>query len=272
MKLRCCIQPFQILLFVAIFPVIQAFNTMTNRVFVVATKRNEVYTRGFRYFLTALSCQNDLVGQGDIVFTDGDIEDNDVYNDGDDTAITSVLIPDEGSPLDDVVSANVKDKVEEIIKQKVKLEMLHISKIVWVRGRLEITVSETQDIENPIGPIASKLENIHRAIYNDLEALEGTLNFLSRFEILVASPGVADTLRSDRDFISFKGFMVSVMTTEMYKKKICFEGTLVERTDEFISISLKGRIVKIPRSLVQEVKLPKAKYESMDFEIRKLRK
>ncbi len=48
------------------------------------------------------------------------------------------------------------------------------------------------------------------------------------------------------------------------------EGTLVGRDDTHIRLSLKGRIVRIQRNQVVEVRLPKPKFENDDYEIRKL--
>ena len=59
-------------------------------------------------------------------------------------------------------------------------------------------------------------------------------------------------------------------TKEEFKKKLEFTGTLVSRDNDMVSVSQKGRVTKIPRDIVAEVKLPKAKYESFDEEIKKL--
>ena len=48
------------------------------------------------------------------------------------------------------------------------------------------------------------------------------------------------------------------------------KGSLMGRDDSFVRLSLKGRIVKIPHSNVSVIRLPKAKYEQNDYEIRKL--
>jgi ribosome maturation factor RimP len=79
---------------------------------------------------------------------------------------------------------------------------------------------------------------------------------------------VRDELRSDRDFASFKGFPVTVTTSEVFRKKTVFEGTLLDRDCEHVRVSTKGRITKIPRALVAGVALPKAKFEPTDLEIR----
>ena len=89
-------------------------------------------------------------------------------------------------------------------------------------------------------------------------------------EIMVASRGVSDRLTTDRDFVSFKGFPVVVHTTEVHKKKTEFEGSLLERSEEKVSLSLKGRILNIPRALIKEVVLVKSQVEPTDIEMKKL--
>jgi ribosome maturation factor RimP len=111
----------------------------------------------------------------------------------------------------------------------------------------------------------------HQKLYEEFEKREADLAVVTRNEIIVASPGIGDVLRSNRDFVTFKGFTVSVTTTEIYRKKTTFEGTLVERNDETVAISQKGRMIRIPREIIAEVRLPRSKYESTDTEMRKLR-
>ena len=67
------------------------------------------------------------------------------------------------------------------------------------------------------------------------------------------------------------GFPVIVSTTEGYKNKMTHEGTLVKREKEGVSISVKGRLVKIPLEIVDSVRLKKMKYEAHDQEMSKLK-
>ena len=87
---------------------------------------------------------------------------------------------------------------------------------------------------------------------------------LPPFLLEVGSPGLSSVLTSDLDFRSFKGFPVTVTTTEPYKNKSSWEGTLIGRDAESVSINLKGRAQKIPLALVAEVSLPGAKCEPGD--------
>lgn len=98
----------------------------------------------------------------------------------------------------------------------------------------------------------------------DEEEEDETLDALPPFVLLVSSPGVSSNLQSDADFAAFKGFDVTVTTTEEFKKKTSFAGSLLGRDDEDVLLNLKGRTIKIPRPIVESVRLPNAKSEAGD--------
>lgn len=87
------------------------------------------------------------------------------------------------------------------------------------------------------------------------EAIEAENLLPDAYVLEVSSPGVSEVLSADRDFISFKGFPVLVETLEPYKGQTRWEGTLMRREDEHLLINQKGRPIKIPRTLVQQVRL-----------------
>lgn len=93
---------------------------------------------------------------------------------------------------------------------------------------------------------------------------ETALAELPPFMLEVSTPGLSTDLTTDRDFITFKGFEVNVETSEPHKGKTKFNGTLVGRDDESVTINNKGRLSKLPRALVTLVQLPKAKTEPGD--------
>lgn len=71
----------------------------------------------------------------------------------------------------------------------------------------------------------------------------------------VSSPGISSVLLSDRDFAVFKGFMVEAQLQEPYKNRQSWVGQLVKRDEEHVYLSLKGRLMKLPRGLVSLVRL-----------------
>ncbi|GAB4371936.1 MAG: ribosome maturation factor RimP [Elainellaceae cyanobacterium] len=98
---------------------------------------------------------------------------------------------------------------------------------------------------------------------NDCErmsrALEATLDasdlIPEAYVLEVSSPGISRSLTTDREFVSFKGFPVTVTTTAPHNGHSTWTGQLIRRDDESVYLSQKGRSIAIPRSLVSKVEL-----------------
>jgi ribosome maturation factor RimP len=73
----------------------------------------------------------------------------------------------------------------------------------------------------------------------------------------ISSPGAERQLQGDREFVAFRGFMVTVSTTVPHEGKQSWSGHLMSRNEIHVTISIKGRIVNIPRELVERVELTK---------------
>ncbi|MGB3297353.1 MAG: ribosome maturation factor RimP [Phormidesmis sp.] len=87
------------------------------------------------------------------------------------------------------------------------------------------------------------------------EALDESNLIPDAYVLEVSSPGVSDVLTGDRDFLVFKGFPVEVRLSETYKKKQVWQGSLVGRDEAKITLNLKGRLLALPRELVESVQL-----------------
>lgn len=87
---------------------------------------------------------------------------------------------------------------------------------------------------------------------------------LPSFSLEVGSPGLGSLLETDLDFATFKGFPVTVELSEPLKGKTSWDGTLLGRDDEAVTLNLKGALKKLPRALVASVALPPAKFEPGD--------
>lgn len=99
------------------------------------------------------------------------------------------------------------------------------------------------------------LEDCERMSHT-LEAALDASNLISDAYVLeISSPGVPNSLTTDREFSSFKGFPVEVTTTEPYNGHTTWLGRLIRRDDESIYLSQKGRSLTIPRHLVSRVQL-----------------
>ena len=75
----------------------------------------------------------------------------------------------------------------------------------------------------------------------------------------ISSPGISKYLSSDREFQTFKGFPITVQTTEAYKGKTEWTGKLISRDETAVHINQKGRKVSIKRELIAKVELSEEK-------------
>ncbi|AFZ50457.1 ribosome maturation factor RimP [Dactylococcopsis salina] len=87
------------------------------------------------------------------------------------------------------------------------------------------------------------------------EQLDLTAVIPDAYVLEVSSPGISEELTRDREYISFKGFPVLVMTNPPHKGKEQWRGTLNRRDETTVYINQKGRLIKIPRDVIQSVKL-----------------
>ena len=87
------------------------------------------------------------------------------------------------------------------------------------------------------------------------EELETSNTLPDAYVLEVSSPGVSDRLETDRDFIVFKGFAIEVTLHTAHKGKKVWVGTLLERTENKLAISQKGRRIALPRELVESAQL-----------------
>ncbi|MGK7906258.1 MAG: ribosome maturation factor RimP [Synechococcus sp.] len=110
------------------------------------------------------------------------------------------------------------------------------------------------DIRNPVSSDTSHddCEAMSRALGARLEVSDPVPG---NYVLEVSSPGLSTILSSDRDFEVFKGFTVAVTMAQPHKNQMQWQGTLQKRNDETLLLSIKGRPVKLPRHLIQQVKL-----------------
>ena len=92
-------------------------------------------------------------------------------------------------------------------------------------------------------------------------ALEPTLDeadlIPQAYVLEISSPGAERQLQGDREFVAFRGFMVTVSAADLPEGKQSWSGHLMSRNETHVTISIKGRIVNIPRELVERVELTK---------------
>jgi ribosome maturation factor RimP len=110
------------------------------------------------------------------------------------------------------------------------------------------------DVRNPHQEDTG-LDDCERLSVALTEALDESELIPDAYVLEVSSPGVSDMLTSDRDFAVFKGFPVEVQLSDPFKNKQVWQGSLVGRDAEKLSLNLKGRAVAIPIDLVRSVQL-----------------
>ncbi|MBW4619587.1 MAG: ribosome maturation factor RimP [Cyanosarcina radialis HA8281-LM2] len=109
------------------------------------------------------------------------------------------------------------------------------------------------DIRNPLAD--TSLDDCERMSKSLEAALDVAETISEPYVLEISSPGVSRNLTADRDFISFKGFPVTVTTAEPWQGKSQWQGQLINRDDKSVQISQKGRAIAIPLNLVAQVKL-----------------
>ncbi len=86
------------------------------------------------------------------------------------------------------------------------------------------------------------------------EALEASGLLAQAYVLEVSSPGIGDVLASDRDFISFRGFPVDVVSHDPDVTP-GRQGLLLGRDERMVLLNVRGRTVRIPREEVSLVRL-----------------
>ena len=87
------------------------------------------------------------------------------------------------------------------------------------------------------------------------QALESASVLDGAYVLEISSPGIGDLLESDRDFQTFRRYPVDVTHRDSAGLEQKHSGTLLERTDDHVQISIHGRIKQISRSSVISVEL-----------------
>ena len=88
------------------------------------------------------------------------------------------------------------------------------------------------------------------------ENLESSKLLNKSYVLEISSPGLNDILETDREFETFKGFPIEVSTkNETDSKVLQKSGLLHTRSKEHLLINVKGKMSKIPRENVIQVRL-----------------
>ncbi len=87
------------------------------------------------------------------------------------------------------------------------------------------------------------------------EVLEESNLIKKDFELEISSPGIGDVLSTEKEFNTFRGFPIEATCINKNKETMFKSGLLHQMSSEHLSLNKKGKIIKIPRSEVIEVRL-----------------
>ncbi len=147
-------------------------------------------------------------------------------------------------------------------ENKNRLEIL--LKKVANKSDLEICSLKTRTNQNPIViEITIKKTNGDDISLDDCalfntpasEEIEKSNLLNCSYVLEISSQGVSDELTSERDFKTFRGFPVNVELNQKNSKIKFLNGLLYEKSKDFLTINIKGKIKKIPFGEVLRISL-----------------
>ena len=109
---------------------------------------------------------------------------------------------------------------------------------ICLKGGGDVSLDDCYHLSKPIGEAIEKLKLL------DIP-----------YVLEISSPGLNDILKTDKEFETFKGFPIEVSKKDETNSQIIESGLLHTRSKEHLLINVKGRISKIPRNLVMQVRL-----------------
>jgi len=76
------------------------------------------------------------------------------------------------------------------------------------------------------------------------------------YALEVSSPGTDREIKSDREFIAFRGFNITATSAStVYEGKQSWTGQLISRDADSLTLNQKGRIIAIPTAIITKVEL-----------------
>ena len=146
------------------------------------------------------------------------------------------LLPD----LKDLASATAVDHGFELADLQVLAHMQPMTVQIQIRRSSgdDVTLDDCAGFSAPMG-----------------EALENSALLTETYVLEISSPGIGERLQTDRDFQTFRRYPVDVIHRDAEGIEKKHSGTLLERTEDHIKISIHGRIKQISRDSVISVEL-----------------
>ncbi len=144
------------------------------------------------------------------------------------------------SDLKDLASATAVDHGFELADLQVLAHMQPMTVQIQIRRSSgdDVTLDDCAGFSAPMG-----------------EALENSAVLTEAYVLEISSPGIGERLQTDRDFQTFRRYPVDVIHRNSEGTEETHSGTLIERTENHLKISVHGRIKQIPRDSILSVEL-----------------
>ena len=142
--------------------------------------------------------------------------------------------------LKELASATAVDHGFELVHLQVLAHMQPMTVQIQIRraNGEDVTLDDCAGFSAPMG-----------------QAIENSAVLTEAYVLEISSPGIGDHLQSDRDFQTFRRYPVDVIHRDAEGTERKHSGTLLERTDDHVKISIHGRIKQFSRSSIISVEL-----------------
>ena len=142
--------------------------------------------------------------------------------------------------LKELASATAVDHGFELVNLQVLAHMQPMTVQIQIRrsNGVDVTLDDCAGFSSPMG-----------------QAIENSAVLTEAYVLEISSPGIGDHLQSDRDFQTFRRYPVDVIHRDAEGTERKHSGTLLERTDDYVKISIHGRIKQFSRSSIISVEL-----------------
>ena len=106
---------------------------------------------------------------------------------------------------------------------------------------------------------------LNDVVDDEATADESGVAFVPPYTLEVGSRGISNELTRDADYVVYKGFQVTLTTSSEFKGRPVFDDVSLHGRDEkAVTLNSKGRLIAVPRELVESVCLKQLDLEDGD--------
>ena len=109
------------------------------------------------------------------------------------------------------------------------------------------------------------IRKLNDVVDDEATADESGVAFVPPYTLEVGSRGISNELTRDADYVVYKGFQVTLTTSSEFKGRTVFDDVSLHGRDEkAVTLNSKGRLIAVPRELVESVCLKQLDLEDGD--------